>query len=153
MSIDSHPTPNCHSVFSQRKLAVIIFCVLSVSSWFQLVLLCPMVSSIFPFMMFLCALFSLISFNKILKTCSLLLSSPSSPSSASSSLHYLLFFSLIFQDSVFLCTSCCPGIRFVEQADLELRVLGLKTCVCAPPQSAGVLIFLLDFSYLALVAM
>lgn len=112
---------------------MIIFCVLSVSSWFQLVLLCPMVSSIFPFMMFLRALFSLISFNKILKTCSLLLSSPSSPfspSSDSSSLHHLLFFSLIFQDSVFLCTSCCPGIRFVEQADLELRVLGLKTCVC-----------------------
>jgi hypothetical protein len=43
---------------------------------------------------------------------------------------------LVFRDRVSLCSPCCPGTHFVDQAGLELsnlpasasRVLGLKVC-------------------------
>jgi hypothetical protein len=47
---------------------------------------------------------------------------------------------LVFQDSVSLSSSDCPGTHFVDQAGLELRnppasasrVLGLKACATMP---------------------
>ena len=41
-----------------------------------------------------------------------------------------------FQDRIALCSPCCPGTYFVDQADLEIRnppgsasqMLGLKAC-------------------------
>jgi polyferredoxin len=51
---------------------------------------------------------------------------------------FIYLFILVFQDSVSLCSSGCPGTHFVDQAGLELRnpptsasasrVLGLKAC-------------------------
>jgi hypothetical protein len=48
----------------------------------------------------------------------------------------LVWFGLVFQDSVSLCSPGCPGTHSVDQAGLELRnppasatqVLGLKAC-------------------------
>jgi hypothetical protein len=49
---------------------------------------------------------------------------------------FVCLFVFCFRDRVSLCSSCCPGTHFVDQAGLELRnppasasqVLGLKAC-------------------------
>jgi hypothetical protein len=51
-----------------------------------------------------------------------------------------LFWFLVFQDRVSLCSPGCPGTHSVDQAGLELRnlpvsasrVLGLKACATTP---------------------
>jgi hypothetical protein len=55
-------------------------------------------------------------------------------------LYLALFFFLVFQDRVSLCSLGYPGTHFVDQASLELRnppasasqVLGLKACATTP---------------------
>jgi hypothetical protein len=54
--------------------------------------------------------------------------------------HSQMLFFFSFQDRVSLCSPGCPGIHFVDQADLELRdppasasqVLGLKVWTTTP---------------------
>jgi hypothetical protein len=53
---------------------------------------------------------------------------------------FFVFFFLVFQNRVSLCSPGCPGTHFVNQAGLELRnppasasqVLGLKACATTP---------------------
>jgi hypothetical protein len=54
----------------------------------------------------------------------------------------LVWFGLVFQDRISLCSPGCPGTHFVDQAGLKLRnlpasasqVLGLKACTTIAQQ-------------------
>jgi hypothetical protein len=58
-----------------------------------------------------------------------------------------LFFLMVFQDRVSLCSPGCPGAHSVDQAGLELRnlpasasrVLGLKACTTTPSANSFII--------------